>query len=155
MEEGRCAGCGALFTLNPRSRGTHTWCSRASCQRTRKASARAARRERTGSPTKTVRRERAAYMRRYRESRPEYRAAEAAARRSRRESASSATEARAVTSSGLTERAEAIYVEAGTGGAGRLHVVTEAGSVATVALEGIFGAVEVERRKRPAEPIGA
>lgn len=155
MEEGHCAGCGALFPVNPRSRSTHTWCSRASCQRTRKAKARAARRERVGPPTTTVKRQRAAYMRCYRESRPEYRAKEAAAWRSRRESASSATAARAVTSSGLTERAEVIYVEAGTWGAGRLHVVTEAGSVATVALEGIFGAGEVERRKQPAEPIGA
>lgn len=145
--ERQCAGCGDLFKVNPRSRDTHAWCSRTLCQSSRKAKAREAK----GPPTKQQRRRRAAYMRRYRESRPEYRAEEARRRRRRRSEAATTC---AVTS-GLTERAEAIYVECGSGRVRRLRVVTEAGSVLTVPLERVSALERVARRNAPAEPIGA
>ena len=142
MEERRCAGCSEPLALNPRSRSTQAWCRRPACQRARKARAQRERRAVEGPLTKAQRRKRALYMSAYREEHPEYRGREAAARRERRRPAAGERRNEA----GSTERAEAIYVEAVSGGARRLRLVTEAGSVVTVALEGEFGALVVGRR---------
>ena len=146
MEERRCAGCAEPLMLNPRSESTHAWCRKAECQRARNAAAQRVRRAEQGQAGKGERRKRAAYMRRYRAEHPTYRAEEAAVRQRRRVAAAQAVAVSAVTEAGLSERVQALYVEAGFR---RLHVVTEAGSVATVALEGSFELSGVEARGGP------
>jgi hypothetical protein len=147
MEERRCAGCGEPLELNHRSRGTHRWCRRPECQRARKAQTQRERRACAEAPTKATRRQRAAYMHAYRAEHPEYRAREARARRERRRAGGRAGDGTARRNeAGSTELAQAIYVDAGQDGARRLRVVTEAGSVLTLALTGLAGRLEVARR---------
>lgn len=148
MEERRCAGCGDPLALNPRSRSTHLWCRRAACQRERRARTQRERRadeerqQQAESLTKAQRRKRAAYMRVYRAEHAKYRVREAVARRDRRRGDFGERRNEA----GSSERAQAIYVEATEGGARRLRLVTEAGSVVTVAFEGDLELSGVERR---------
>lgn len=86
-------------------------------------------------------------MHAYRAEHPEYRAREARARRERRRAGGRAGDGTARRNeAGSTELAQAIYVDAGQDGARRLRVVTEAGSVLTLALTGLAGRLEVARR---------
>lgn len=143
-EERACAYCGDGFPVNPSAREEHTYCAKRACQRERRRLAQSARRqkERTkrpagekARPSKTWLRERAAYMKRYREEHPGYRARERL-RRSRLRHPDAQAVAAVVTEAGQSNHEPArVYLVTGPTSEARLHVVTATGRTMIVRAE--------------------
>ena len=137
-EQRKCVYCDATFDVNWRAGTAHVWCARTECQRVRRCRAQKARRKRKRGeerkpPSAVTRQRRAAYMKGYREGRPEYRRAEREARKRRRDA--QRLEASVVTEAGSKDAAAELYVVDGPGTVTRLRVVTARGRVLTFRAE--------------------
>lgn len=122
MEERPCSRCGELFRVNPRARAIHHFCAQLECRRERRRLNQQARRANASDdePSRTVRDERAAYMKAYRAAHEGYRQCEkVGARRRRNEAGSTPVPAR-------------VYLVAGRGPELRVRVVSDAGLAVTV-----------------------